>query len=183
MARRYGRNQKRRHREQIASLSERVDSLAMTYSTAETKRQLAYMKLDELQAVIDRAVDLLGEGHILLPAGNVAVDRGYLESGAPMYYVPRRSLSLMPEVIEDTAQKIKMHRLDQLLVGVEHSQWSETFHAYATLNGHRAGYGITRESIERLSASALANTLEREIAPALAKRLAQALKLPPLHAD
>ena len=181
MARRYGRNQKRRHREQIAHLSGRVESLAIVCSTSETKQQLAHMKLKELQAVIDRAVDLLGEGHISLPPGNISVDAGLLESGAPLYYAPPPSLSF--DRMEDPSPTLSMHRLDQLLVGFEHAAWAESFHAYASVNGRRVGYAISRQSVERLNARALALTLEREIAPALASRLAKALKLPPLHAD
>ncbi|TYK70262.1 hypothetical protein FSY45_24670 [Comamonas sp. Z1] len=182
MARRYGRNQKRRHREQIAHLSERVESLVIVCGTSETKQKFAYMKLQELQAVIDRAVDLLGEGHISLPPGNISVDAGLLESGAPLYYAPPPSLSF--DRIENPSPTLSMqHRLDQLLVGFEHAAWADSFHAYASVNGRRVGYAISRQSVERLNARALALTLEREIAPALAKHLAKALKLPPLHAD
>lgn len=180
MARRYGRNQKRRHREQIASLSERVDSLAMTCSTAETKRKFAYMKLDELQAVIDRAVDLLGEGHILLPPRNIEVDPSHLKHGAPIYFDPpqRCTLDWMEDPSPTTLKLSKVHRLDQLLVGLNYSKWEDSFHANASINGQQVGYLISRQSIERLNARALAITLERQIAPNLANALAQVLKQP-----
>lgn len=179
MARRYGRNQKRRHREQIASLSERVDSLAMTCSTAETKRQFAYMQIAELQAVIDRAVNLLGEGHILLPPGNIEVDPSHLMHGAPIYLdpLPRCTLDWMEDP-SPTPKLSKVHRLDQLLVEFDYSKWEDSFHANASINGQQVGYLISRQSIERLNARALAITLERQIAPNLANALAKALKQP-----
>jgi hypothetical protein len=192
MSRRYGRNQKRRHREQIASLSSDALVLTNACSTSVAKHAFALNKckqlqatIEQLQAAIDHAIGTLGEGHIACPPAEREMPGQWIQSGIPMQLIPRPSLpdllAISPDL--DATDTVRVHILHRLLVNVDTSAWSDSFHAHATLHGRRVGYSMSKQSIEVLSCDQLSRLLTTEIAPDLAKGLAKALKRPPLYEE
>lgn len=176
MARRYGRNQKRAHREQIKALHQVKECLTGSIQTAQEQ-------VYQANQAIEHAISVLGEYSIALPP-RIIPARDNWEPGMPLKVADPFELNdFSLDSIQAMSPTIKVHTLHSLLSGVETKDWSDAIHARISLYGHVVSYGINKAAIERLSTRALEETLRREIAPKLARGIAKAIKRPPLHAD
>lgn len=202
MSRRYGRNQKRRHRQLVAMLRAAVaqsgDELVLTRNTLKRTRQ----KLDQadesmarLLAQAKESLDMLRKilpnGHIALPPDQpgTSVD---VSPGEPVLvreeefwggldlpgFDPGPSIAM---TVSLQAMQTLAIRVDQQLQEdpVFRKQQSGYLHCYLRM-GRTAElcYGISTNAIEWLTEEALARLLHRQITPLLAEKLAAALKNP-----
>lgn len=170
MSKRFGRNQKRRMREQVANLREALarDGALLQY-VSEQKR--------ELEEAMARARRILGN-HVALPPelhGDHPHPLGGDFNVAPLEIPSLLSVDDSGVWAEPTA--VSIERMHQLLAWIEdHGHDTRAIHFRVSLDSGEAAYVISRRAIERLSAAELQRTIAPQIALELAGHLARAVK-------
>lgn len=172
MGKRFGRNQKRRMREQAANLQEALErDGSLLHYVSEKKR--------ELEQVMDRARRILGSSIALPP--ELRGDHPYPLGGdfgadvlAPMPLMP--CADQQPAI---GSMHMKIARMHELLTWIEDGRVTVdglAIHFCVQLDSGKAAYAISRRAIERLSAAELQRTIAPQIALELAGHLARAVK-------
>ncbi|MEF9946796.1 MAG: hypothetical protein RR800_00385 [Comamonas sp.] len=176
MSRRYGRNQKRAHREQIKALHQVKECLTGSI-------QKSQHELGQANAAIEHAIRVLGEYSIALPPRIIPAGDGW-RPGMPLQVADPFELNdFALDSINDMSPTVKFHVLHSLLASVHTEDWSDAIHAEISLYGQVVSYGIDKTGIDRLSTRALEDTLSGAIAPKLARAMAKAIKRPPLYVE
>lgn len=179
MSRRFGRNQRRRMREELASKDTRVaqldSGLAMSNGLLRKTSQDISMLRDAIKGISQRV------GHMAMleceaePFEGANLDyrrmrKFYLE--VPKMYDVR---SYEPAMIDTmsalhVAREV-MHVLD---VDTLRDRMSQQLHCRVYFDGHEIGYSMSEQAIRGYGAEALA----RKIAPEIARALAEKIKRP-----
>lgn len=172
MGKRFGRNQKRRMREQVANLQEALErDGSLLHHVSEKKR--------ELEEVLCRARSILGN-HVALPPELIG-DHPY-PLGGDFYADVPAPMPLMPCADQQPAIEsihIQIARMHELLSWIEDGRATAdglAIHFCVQLDSGKAAYAISRRAIERLSAAELQRTIAPQIALELAGHLARAVK-------
>lgn len=171
MSRRYGRQQRRKHREQIAALDKRAEWFEKQAFEATRNASLA---IDDMKAVVAHATRILGENHVALPPQEKEVSGGFPQMMAFREREPYR-IRWTSDTIANTI-RILTAMLDRLEFGVTHDNLRGDVHFYAALHGKRIGYVISDLAIARMSRESLGAMLTQEIAARIGNDLAEALK-------
>lgn len=172
MSKRFGRNQKRRMREQEAALHEALArDGALLAHVSEQKR--------ELEEVLGRARRILGD-HVALPP-ELRGDHPHPLGGDFDIPIPERLTPLSPSAampaIEPMSLRIaRMHHLLSWIEDGDHQHDPSAIHLRVRLDSGEVAYVISRKAIHSLSAAELQRTIFPQIAMELAGHLARGLK-------
>lgn len=168
MSRRFGRNQKRRMREQLAELGQERER-ASRFAAA------ARRESDELGRVLAQARSILGR-HVALPP-ELNGNHPYPLGGDFDVHIPGPAdFAFVPGAVGPVAE-LHIEHMRQLMAWVEdHGIDNRVIHFRVSLDSGSAAYVISRRAIERMSASELQQTLTPQIAMELAGHLAREIK-------
>lgn len=185
MSRRYGRNQKRRHRKLVAMLQAAVkDSGVQLVQTRNTLKR-TQQKLNDANDAMAMVMEILPRNHIALPAehpSNMDVD---LPPGEPLLVCEEEYLDERFDIDASTGT-VSLQAMQTLAIMLKIRQ-AEDPSFRRELGGQlhfcvRMGstgelcYAISTSAIEFLPEKQLAARLQRQIAPVLAEKLAAVLK-------
>lgn len=172
MSKRFGRNQKRRMREQEANLREALarDGALLQY-VSEQKR--------ELEEAMARARRILGN-HVALPP-ELHGDHPHPLGGDFDVHIPGGIETLAPSSRMPAFEpfSLKIERMHQLLSWIEDRDGrhdDRAIHFRVRLDSGEVGYAISRRAIDRLSASELHRSILPQIALELSQHLATEIK-------
>ncbi len=168
MSRRYGRNQKRRAREEIARLHDVVEqkSEALTMQT-ELARHIRERK-DEIQAEIDTAKDMLVTGCVLLEPASMEIGGPVRDQVIVPLMPPMPSLSQLMSCAMPMEAVIHTMPLDVLLTQAVVDQYADALHFHVKFAEGRWSYAISRRAIDGMTRQQLAKRLSRELAHKMA---------------
>lgn len=164
MSQRFGRNQKRAMRAQIAS-AEAV--AAERLRMAEYSRTEAKYVRDEL----DEAKEIAGRMSILFPATSMEMDRKQRYVQIPEVN-DWQSLSILAEDMDNTSKAcIKVHTLPVLLANIQRDPLRRAFHVAVEFDGGEWGYALTREAIASMPLADLTRLIAYRLAPMIAAEM------------
>lgn len=170
MSRRFGRNQKRRMREQAATLQTALhyaDRAVQNYKT----------ESDQLRKAIDTARYALGD-HIALPPRFAGDHPHPLGGSFDREAVRRLSLDEFRSLADSGHQQaLRLARMHTLIAQVrKENRHSDLIHLRMKLDNGDVVYCISEDAIARSSSDVLEDLLTNQIAPALARELTRFLK-------
>lgn len=173
MSRRFGRNQRRRAREEQARLSADLgrtnEALSMSTALATDRGQ----RLQELTAELQRAKDLLPANSVLMRPQAVPVD------GEPRHRIEldatdHGDMSFL-QLVEAPTVTFQSVPLDVLLTEVKREELAPMLHCRVKFAGADLCYAISEKAMDAMPRKYLAEQLTRELTrqftPALAKAL------------
>lgn len=147
MSKRFGRNQRRRAREALADREERILQLG---SALDMQRGLAKHlreRLDELQQVLEDAVEIAGPMSVLFFASTAAVD-----------FEPRRTLEVPAKQVlsSDECMQLKgsisatfgVQRLPVMLAHIDRDALDRAVHLMVEFNGKKVGYAASESALQ-----------------------------------
>ena len=164
MSKRFGRNQKRRMRQEIQALGERRTQDRRTIDNL-------YSRLDDHRRFLEYALELVGPDSILNPEPRMVETSGYGDqTRVPVYREPLN-------IWHDRAvAKVESTLVRALNTQVVRSALRPAMHFRARLRGGEVAYALTDEAIATMSTRQLEAVLHEHIARQLAHQLALALK-------
>jgi hypothetical protein len=163
MSRRYGRQQRRQHRDRIAELDRRA-----RYFEDQTYR--VSRELQDCKDILARAARILGENHVALPAK----EREYHERLPAMMAMRSDNASLYwRETNPMEPIRILTTMLDALRIEGVPDDFTGQVHFYATLHGKRVKYVISDLAIRNAPMAYLVEEIARQIATHLAAEFQQ----------
>lgn len=162
MSKRYGRNQKRQHRERIALLESQL-----------SRAQADLRNWHRLDDALSDARRVLGDS-VYLPSREVYGDAGDLRR------VSMRGIR--PSWTGDFDTELNIEYLYALIAQVDRDHAQRAMHLSVRSRDGAATYALSEVAIAVLSESQLARLIEREIAPRLAELAARQLKTRALEA-
>lgn len=180
MSRRFGRNQKRHMREQIAQAEQRTAS--MTQAAAQCQVALANQSAllretsDQLRAHKEFFAEFTSMvGKYAIMAG---IEPRFMKNipTAPQWRMPAHQPSPIFSAPSNASMmsKTKIHAevMELMDVDVVRNQFTDKLHVRGTLADGRVGYAISRAALYSMTV----DELVRQIAPELARALAQSIK-------
>lgn len=189
MSKRYGRNQKQRHRNLVAMLQAAVDQsgreLVQTRNTLKKTQQQLYEANDTLVTLRQILRGILPKGHIALPPDQ----RGHLvdmQPGEPVLVCEEEFSDIDFDLEAPIGATVSLQAMQTLAISVSHklaedpvyrTQQAGNLHCYLRM-GRTAEvcYGISNSAIEWLPKDVLARLLQQQITPLLGEKLAAELK-------
>jgi len=160
MTKRFGRNQKRAMRAQIAS-AEAV--AAERLRMAEYSRREAKHVRDEL----DEAKDIAGALSVIFPATNT-IDGGTKQSFMRIAEESRASLS---DCIDTPMATLRVFDLPTLIASIEPEGLRSAMHVMVQFGGGSWGYGLTRDAIKAMPERELCRRIAMHLAPIIAAEM------------
>lgn len=170
MSRRYGRNQKRRAREQIAALAAESTRLAEAEAMSRGLAEHLSRKAAELRSEIERAKRMLPEGSVLFGPGKMSLD------GVPCERI--RAQTRLPINVEFIgAEAVPMSQcgiveLDLLLTETVVDQMRDQLHFDVKFADGRWCYSISRKGLHRFNRRDLVSTISMALAKQMTADLA-----------
>lgn len=164
MSKRFGRNQKRRMRQEIEALG---------VLREHDKRAIDNLRsrLDHHRWFLEYALELVGPDSILNPEPRMVETSGYGDqTRVPVYRGP---LNIWHDRTVANVESILVHALNTEVVK---SVLRPAMHFRARLRGGEVAYALTDEAIAMMSTQRLEAVLHEHIARQLAHRLAMELK-------
>ena len=164
MSKRFGRNQKRRMRQEIQALGERRTQDRRTIDNL-------YSRVDDHRRFLEYALELVGPDSILNPEPRMVETSGYGDqTRVPVYREPLN-------IWHDRAvAKVESTLVRALNTEVVKSVLRPAMHFRARLRGGEVAYALTDEAIATMSTQQLEAVLHEHIARQLAHQLALVLK-------
>lgn len=168
MSRRYGRNQKRRHRAEIASAQSMIASLANSRAMDQGLLQYQSWKISDLRAQLCAIAQEVGHQSAL-----VGVE-SFLAGGFDGIRMTPAPLLLAKPItgVPSAYEKLTYEVLRLLNMEAVRDRMSGHLHFHVELAGKGVTYGISESAIRDLTPE----FLERRIAPEIAKLLVRYLK-------
>lgn len=164
MSKRFGRNQKRRMRQEIEALGERRTQDRRTIDNL-------YSRVDDHRRFLEYALELVGPDSILNPEPRMVETSGYGDqTRVPVY---REPLNIWDDRAVAKVESILVHALNTEVVK---SALRPAMHFRARLRGGEVAYALTDEAIATMSTRHLEAFLHEHIARQLAHELALVLK-------
>ncbi|AAQ54956.2 hypothetical protein Bcep22_gp22 [Burkholderia phage Bcep22] len=166
MSKRFGRNQRRRAREQIAALESQVSNLKAALSARQ--EQIAQMA-NELADCIEyeHAVASM-VGHLSIAAGEPSF-LGNVFDG--MRLVPQRAAAALKEYgLHDIEEVVRTETLRLLSIETVAEPMRRTILVETSLTGRRAAYAVSETALQ-MPRDAIASMLRRQVAAALVELL------------
>jgi hypothetical protein len=136
MSKRYGRNQKRQHRQALAMQQGTIEMQAGRIRALERK-------VIELQDVIQYTAEVLGENTVALPPKTLD-----FKGNRPDRYAPYKSFSASIPKVNELISFI-VERLEYLESSIEIDELRYQVHFYARVDGHMAGYAVSGSTLRR----------------------------------
>lgn len=151
MSRRFGRNQKRKMREQVAN------AILMLEETRASRKRMKEL-LDEVSQELDDAKRIAGEMSVLFKPKPVRMNsvREYVEVVAHTHMLSMDSI--------ETIQAIKSMRLPVLLSSIEQDMLKEMVHVRVHYDGGALGYAVTQQTMRSVPKDILLRRVGSEIA-------------------
>lgn len=170
MSKRFGRNQRRRAREEIARLGEAYQRESQLAAYQYEQRRKAE---DEIARAKSRAARL-----------SLIFDPTTTETSSARNHRCQWMLAMVPELPslvssgDDFPLSVALRKvpLELLVSSVRSDVMREAVHARIAFSGREVCYGISRLAVESLPRHDLAGLLAKEIAPPMARLLADELK-------
>ncbi len=159
---RFGRNQKRRMREQVAQLQQ---GMAMDRALLADQRS----RLDGLREEIRAAKRIAGAHAVLFSPERVhwEIEARQVVRRPVVGSVPR---GFIGDPMKETFETVD---LDVMLADAQITDWERRVHLQVTFRDSRVGYAITRQALEGIPKDELVRMLTREMAPMLAQQIAK----------
>lgn len=143
--RRFGRNQRRRAREQIASLqcAHEMDRELLRHQSD---------KLADMRREIAMAKEIAGQMSVLFPARET-VNVQWESTRTPVRVIPRQHFDLTPIGVAEIAPNacIQMVDLQTLVAGIEVNRLTGAMHAYIRFADKDLAYGISASAWHSMS--------------------------------
>lgn len=174
MSKRFGRNQRRRAREALASAQVEVHRWQYAHDMARGLAHDLNVKLEEARATIAEAKEIAGEMSALFPVVETHAPwpREVAERGA-MFLTGYPKRHAPPNHVFDTWQQVA---LPVLLARVDFNALREQVHAKLVFPDGSSGYAISRSALQTLSEKQLRERVLRVVAPDLVRHLVVQLK-------
>lgn len=164
MSKRFGRNQKRRMRQEIEALGERRTQDRRTIDNL-------YSRVDDHRRFLEYALELVGPDSILNPEPRMVETSGCSDqTRVPVYRVP---LNIWNGRAVAKVESTLVHALNTQVV---RSALRPAMHFRARLGSGEVAYALTDEAIATMSTQQLTAVLHKHIARQLAHQLALELK-------
>lgn len=160
MTKRFGRNQKRAMRAQIAT----ADALAaQRLQMAEYSRREAKYVRDEL----DEAKDIAGAMSMIFPATNT-IDGGIKK---PFMSIAEESRASLQDCIDNPMATLRVFDLPTLIASIEPESLSSAMHVMVQFGAGSWGYGLTWNAIKAMPERELCRRIAMHLAPIIAAEL------------
>lgn len=175
MARRFGRNQKRRMREALAIAQVQADNATRGAATDRANAEA-------WRLAVERAVRLLGANSMAMPAPRFELGR-VPESWETLKLHERRHYGLRSGLYEDRSA---IRELDLVIAKVRRNpdNWTPPgYHARVTCRGQDVAYAMDARTLARMGAEDAARLMAEELAPLLVEGLKKELQARPMHWD
>lgn len=180
MSRRFGRTQKRRMREAVATAESQAASMRVACEMNDDLLRKVTREKARLESVLDDARDRLRDMHIALPPSRVRVsgDWGFERMAVVRVPDPMRPTEFILRSDLQVPMDIKVHELQRLIVRVQQSEdrRQPVLHCIVEVAGKAAGYAISAEAFRQIREHSLCDMLAPEISKALTRELVSALK-------
>lgn len=147
MSKRFGRNQRRRAREALADREERILQLGCALDMQRGHVKHLRERPDELQQVLEDAMDMAGRMSVLFPASTTAVD-----------FEPRRTFEVqVKQVLSfDECKQLKgsisatfgVQRLPVMLARIDRDALDRAVHLMVEFNGKKVGYAVSDSALQ-----------------------------------
>lgn len=164
MSKRYGRNQKRKARVEIANLRAAVEQ-------REALLQRQRTDIDDLKSTILAVQYALGSNTALLPPQNLPTCNRFpprdFQTEVPM------KLNLVEYVMMGSVEPVKQitHTMRMLLSNVKHDPLYAKTHCYVTLESNRTAYAISDEALHGMDRDLLRHMLVTQVSREMAENM------------
>jgi hypothetical protein len=176
MSRRFGRNQKRRMREELAAKAERVSNLETGMAMDRVLLRKQGDDLSELRHLLGEFTDRVGRYAIAADIPDPRESRNLDLSRMPNFRMPvpqRAAINFSNMTVESTAAFCD-EVMSVLDVHPVHESMSHDMHCRLTFDGMPIGYAISRHAVRNLTRDELVRRIVPEIAYFLEAELKKA---------
>lgn len=170
MGNRYGRNKRRRAREQIAALTDKIDILQVSVRVHAIAHLESMLRIRELTEEIDRSKEILTPYFIGFEAPEVDFDHKF-EDGDKVIMPLIEPISIDVSTGETTGATFQQLPLDVMVVHCEKSAYQSMVHCKVSYKGEAYAYGVTAQSLRNMGNNQAALTISRAISGLIADSL------------
>lgn len=175
MSKRFGRNQRRRAREAIATLEVDRDRWLTAYAMADGLSADLSKKLHRLEDELDEAKDIAGSMSHLFPVTNMQMNRPSPDHGERIFADIRGRLPSMLVVGSDEPPRMRGFRREPLALLVSRVREdiiNHSVHVRVKFADNEVAYGITAAAWHTMTEAQRTARIKGEISLSLAKLLA-----------
>ena len=168
MSRRFGRNQKRAMRAQIAVLEQRVNDFQFHTQQLEALMQIKNQKISELETVTERTAQVLGDHFATLPLKTQEL------TGIPNLFkvsIFKPHLHRYAEINEAVLDALEYINMDTHQTFVRIDELRGMVHMRCRSIGGDVAYALSDQAYRKLSEAHLVDLISQQIAPEMAKQL------------
>lgn len=186
MSRRFGRNQRRRAREALASAQAEAVRMTVAYEMAKGLAEHQGRTISELKAILREATDIAGRMCIAFPVDeSIRVEwpkpptRWQAKHERVQAHVPmtlEQCMALPDDDIQAMTAAMPVEHLPVLLTYIEPDALHRQVHARVQYSDNAVGYAIGEKSIALLTRQELERRIYSFIAPDIARHLSHELK-------
>lgn len=158
MSARFGRNKRRRAREQIAALQELQAKTSLGFESARALSQLLSQNLEQLRDEMRRAIQIAGNMSILFPATQIKVDRPPMDTW-DIHKFP----AFDPRTAIGPAAAVTVQRLSVMLSRIDADHLSRAVHVGVQFRGMHYGYAVSEEAVQSAPNEVLAERIADQV--------------------
>jgi hypothetical protein len=172
MSRRFGRNQRRRAREAVQTLSASVANLNEALVMDRGLLRHTSDKLRELQQQIDDAKEIAGNMSVLFPVSTMDMST-QKRRGGPIEVAVAGPFEFESVDRAPSAGILRRISLDTLVASIERSTLQESLHVRVEFANKEFVYGISRSAWMQMSSAKRFDLIQRQLPAMFARQISQ----------